>query len=255
MQVGLNRRFGSRLFFQMAYTWSRALGTVTNDGDYIRIDDNTRKANYGLLGFHRAHNFVLNYVYEVPSMAKHLGNSWLAKGVFSGWQFSGVMTFQSGGPYGLGYSIGGVGNQNLTGSYTEGTRVLLTGDPSTGSSDPYRRLDASVVRPPYVGSRGLETPTNYLIGPGINNFNISLQKEFAAKERLRFQFRVDTFNTFNHTQFSGINSTINFRSLTDSTVTNLVFNADGSVNNRNGFGSVSGARDPRFIQTMIRVQF
>jgi hypothetical protein len=31
--------------------------------------------------------------------------------------------------------------------------------------------------------------------------------------------------------------------------------ADGTVNNINGFGTVNGARDPRILQTMIRIQF
>jgi len=50
-----------------------------------------------------------------------------------------------------------------------------------------------------------------LINPGINNCNISLQKEFAVRERVRLQMRGDAFNAFNHTQFSGINSTLNIR--------------------------------------------
>jgi hypothetical protein len=69
------------------------------------------------------------------------------------------------------------------------------------------------------------------------------------------QFRADAFNAFNHTQFNGLNATINYKSFTDSTVTNLVFKADGSVNNINGFGSVSGARDPRILQLVVRLVF
>ena len=38
---------------------------------------------------------------------------------------------------------------------------------------------------------------------GINNFDLSLFKNFAITERMRFQFRVESFNAFNHTQFGG----------------------------------------------------
>src|SRR5262245_44313364 len=55
LQIGLNRRFAKGLFFGVAYTWSKALATVTNDGDFIRIDGNTRLANYGPAGFDRRH--------------------------------------------------------------------------------------------------------------------------------------------------------------------------------------------------------
>ena len=60
---------------------------------------------------------------------------------------------------------------------------------------------------------------------------------------------------FNHTQFSGINSTLNFTSLTNPTPTNLYLKPDGSINNINGFGTVSGARDPRIMQLMVRIHF
>jgi hypothetical protein len=115
-----------------------------------------------------------------------------------------------------------------------------------------------------VGSMGLESGVNYLTGPGINNWDISLQKEFAIKERVKLQLRGDTFNTFNHTQFSGINSTLNFNapsngaqlaSFNSLTPSNLYLNPNGTVNNINGFGTVSGARDPRIMQLVVRVVF
>ena len=73
--------------------------------------------------------------------------------------------------------------------------------------------------------------------------------------RPNLQFRIDAFNVFNHTQFSGVNSTITYASLTNLTPTNLYLKADGTVNNINGFGTVNGARDPRILQTVIRFQF
>jgi hypothetical protein len=131
----------------------------------------------------------------------------------------------------------------------------LIGQPNTGSSDPYNRINPAAFTIPPVGTRGLDAPRNYLINPGINRSDISVQKEFAVKERAKLQLRADAFNAFNHTQFSGINSTLNFASLTNLTPTNLYLNANGTVNNINGFGTVSGARDPRIMQLMVRFQF
>jgi len=182
-------------------------------------------------------------------------NNHLLHTVADGWQLSGNTTFQTGSPFSPGFSINGVANQNITGSYTEGARLALIGQPATGSDDPYNRLNPAAFTQPKVGTVGLEAPRNYLINPGINNWNMSVQKEFVAKERLRLQLRADAFNTFNHTQFSGINSTLNFSALTGGTLTNLYKNADGSVNNKNGFGTVSGARDPRIMQLVVRLQF
>ena len=251
MQVSLNRRAG-KLFVGMTYTWSKDLTTATGDTNFVRPDQYTRAAYYGPSGNDRRHNFALNYVYNLPTL---LGKNVVEKAVLGGWQISGVTRFMSGSPYGIGYSITGVAQQNITGSTTEGARVYLLGNPMTGSSDPYNRLNAALVAPPQVGSIGLESGVNYLTGPGINNWDISLQKEFVVKERLHLQFRADAFNAFNHTQFSGVNSTITYASLTNPTPTNLYLKADGTLNNINGFGTVSGARDPRLMQLMLRLQF
>ncbi len=253
LQVGLNRRYSNGLLLGMAYTWSKALTTSSGDGGFFRIDGNNRLANYGLADFHRKHTLVVNYVYEIPGFFK---NHALMHSVADGWQISGITTFQSGQPLSPGYSIPSVGNANLTGSYTEGARLKLIGNPLVGATDsPYNRLNAVAFTEPPVGTIGIDAPVNYIIRPGIANFDFTLQKTFAIKERARLELRADAFNIFNHTQFNGLNSTLNFRSITDSTPTNLVFNPDGTLRDKNGFGSVSGARDPRILQLVVRFQF
>jgi hypothetical protein len=152
------------------------------------------------------------------------------------------------------YSV--VGNYRaLPGSTTEGARVSLLGNPATGSGNPYTRLNAAMVAPPRLNSIGLESGVNYLTGPGIANWDLSLQKTFSIKERVHMELRADAFNVFNQTQFTGVNSTITYASLTNLTPTNLYLNANGTVNNINGFGTVSGARDPRIMQLVVRLKF
>ena len=251
LQMTLNRQVG-HLFLGTTYTWSKDLTTASGDTSFVRPDQYTRQAYYGPSSNDRRQNFALNYVYNLPDFKSM---SALPRAVLGGWQISGVTAFQSGTPYGIGYSITGVSQQNVTGSSTEGARVGLLGNPSAGASGPYNLLKGAMVAPPAVGSIGLESGVNYLTGPGINNWDMSLQKQFSIKERARIQFRVDAFNVFNHTQFSGVNSTINYASLTNPTPTNLYLKADGTVNNINGFGTVNGARNPRILQTVIRIQF
>jgi hypothetical protein len=252
LQTSLTRRFARNLEFGVNHTWARALGTSDDRTNFNRIDGLTRVANYALLGFHRQHTLQIYYTYTLPSIFR--GNK-LGHVMADGWQLSGNTTFQTGSPYSPGFSISGAGNQNITGSYTEGARLALVGNPNTGSDDPYNRLNPAAFAAPKVGSVGLEAPRNYLINPGINNFNISLQKEFAFTEKARLQFRADAFNAFNHTQYSGINSTLNISALTNGTYTNLYQNANGTINNKNGFGTVNGARDPRIMQLLVRLQF
>jgi hypothetical protein len=253
LQVSVNRRFSGGFFFGLAYTFSKALGITSADGDFVRIDGNTRRVNYGPLSFDRTHTFALNAIYELPSFFK---NHAVGHAVLDGWQLSGVFSYQTGSPFGVGFSIPGIGNQQLTGSYTEGARIHVIGDPKTGTTDsPYNRLNPASFAPPQPGDLGLGASVNYLRNPGINDVDFFVQKSFAIKERYQFQLRVDAFNVLNHTQFSGYNATINYTSLTNSTVTNLPFKADGTVNNINGFGTVNGARDPRILQLVARFRF
>jgi hypothetical protein len=251
-QNTLTRRFSKGVTLSANYTWARALGTSDDRGNYNRIDDQTRVANYALLAFHRQHTFNFYYNWDLPSAFR---NHRTAHALLDGWQISGATTFQTGSPYTPGISISGIGNQNLTGSYTEGYRLKLIGNPRTGTDDPYNRLNPAAFTVPPVGTRGIDAPRNYMINPGINTWAMSLQKEFAVTERYRFQLRADGFNVFNHTQFSGINSTLNFSGLVNPAMTNLYLKADGSLNNKNGFGTVSGARDPRIMQLMMKFVF
>src|SRR5262249_15668177 len=156
------------------------------------------------------------------------------------------------------FTIGGAGNAQLTGSFTEGARIALIGNPNTGSDDPYNRLNAAAFAAPKPGSLGLESPVRYVYNPGINNWDTSLQKTFSVKERLNFQLRVEAFNTFNHTQFAALNNTLNFQSLSNPVPTNLPYDSSGKLVNANGFGTIAsnnGVRDPRILQTALRITF
>jgi hypothetical protein len=97
-----------------------------------------------------------------------------------------------------------------------------------------------------------------------------VQKEFSFKEgKIHFQFRVDAFNAFNHTNFTGYNGTLNFNGYPNVngivngpptiTATALGRNANGTFN-VTGFGTATqtgpGALGySRILQTLIRVWF
>jgi hypothetical protein len=254
LQTSLDRRFSRGLLLGVAYTFGKSLGTVDADGSFHRIDGFDHQANYGPLNIDRRHNFSANFVYELPSLAEKLGQSPVAAAIFGHWQVSGIYRLQSGAPYTPGFSIDSTANQNLTGSFTEGARIVVNGDAGKGNStNPYGQLNQSVFAAPQTGSNGLESGRNWLVGPGINNLDLSIQKNVPIVGHSMLQFRADAFNVLNHTQFSGVNSTLNFN--TSRQPTNLPFDASGALVNKNGFGTINGARDPRIVQLVMRFQF
>jgi hypothetical protein len=199
----------------------------------------------------RPHNFVINFVYQTPKVAKGV------LGLLANeWQFSGVYRYTSGRAYGIGWSIPGVGNNNLTGGTDVTPRVVLTCDPGGGSSgDPYKQIDTSCFAPPQVGSKGDESARYFLHAPPINNLDMSISKSFTMKKGIRLEVRLDAFNALNHTQFTGVNATVNFASLTDPTITNLPYDSSGNLIRNNGFGTVNGVAPPRTLQLVTRLTF
>jgi hypothetical protein len=91
---------------------------------------------------------------------------------------------------------------------------------------------------PQFGNLGRNTMT----GPGTNNWDVSMYRNFLFREgRVKAMLRFETYNTLNHTQFSGINTTAQFN--TSGTQVNTAFLLPTS------------ARPPRYVQLAARVNF
>jgi hypothetical protein len=260
LQTTLNRRFTKGLLLSINYTWSKALGTVSNDNnntltsfDTPRIDGNQKAANYGPMDFNRRHSFIGTFVWDMPK-AHTTG---VVGAIINNWQLSGVYRYQSGQPYNLLISIPGIAGATLTGNTnTAGARIVVTGDPGSGhSDDPYRQLNAAAFTTPKPGSLGLESGRNFLTTAPTNNLDLTLSKSFVLGGARKLELRLDAFNALNHTQFYTINTTLAVRSLTDPTPTNLPYDANGKLVNPSGFGAVTAVRPPRAIQLVARFSF
>lgn len=255
LQTSINRRFSKGLLLGVTYTWSKALGTQANDLPGIngfgapRIDNNQRRANYAPQDFDRRHNFNVNWVYQLPKATQSKALGYIA----NDWQISGIYRYQTGAPYNIGFNIPGLSGYGVTGTQQiEGGRIVIIGDPGSGSSsDPYRQFNVAAFTVPGLGSKGLESGRNFLYRSPINAWDLSLSKEIKITERVKFKIQLDSFNALNHTQFDGYNTTLNVTSLTNPTPTNLA----SETGNRTGFGAVTSVRPPRNMQLSARFQF
>ncbi|PYR73040.1 MAG: hypothetical protein DMF86_21600, partial [Acidobacteria bacterium] len=256
LQTSVTRRFDRGFMFSGFYVWSKALGINNDDfaaGAPNLTKEQTKHLDYSLTSYDRPHNVVLNSIYQMPEVTSNKALGVLA----NNWQLSGVYRWTSGRPYGVGFSIPGIGQANLAGNDgNPGARIVLLCDPGSGwSSDPYRQLNTACFAPPQPGSKGDESSRFFVRAPPQNNLDMSLSKTFAVYKQTKFEFRVDMFNALNHTQFTGVNATANFVSLTDRTITNLPYDASGALARPNGFGSINGVAAPRTLQLVTRVTF
>jgi hypothetical protein len=213
LQVQLTRQFSRSLTFHMAYTWSKALDLTDGIGGAVSPVLDPRMRNYGVAGFDRRQNFTINYVYNLPMVSTHW-NTKFARVALDSWEISGVTTFMTGAPGSIGYSLSY--SADLTGATGNGvdSRVVLVGDPTSRGTDG-QWFNPNSVKPPTaaysingIGNAAKYTFTN----PGLNNFDLALFKTFrlGASEARRLQFRLETYNTFNHTQYNGADTNARF---------------------------------------------
>ncbi|MBO0862074.1 MAG: TonB-dependent receptor [Chloracidobacterium sp.] len=262
LQTSLNRRFSHGLLLGVNYTWSKALGTQSNDlpgvtgfGAPNNVDN--RRANYGPLDFDIRDNFSANFVYELPKAS--VNNSSFAGRAASyalnDWQLSGVYHYVTGQPYNIGMNISGISPYTLTGTQNvEGARIVLVGDPGSGhSSDPYHQFNAAAFALPTTGSTSFESGRDFLYRSPINSVDLSLAKRFKIKEKAELRLQIDAFNALNHTQFNNVSTTFN-GALGATTPTNLPVET-GDNKNLTGFGAVTSVRPPRNLQLSARFQF
>ncbi len=238
LQVSAKRRFAAGVQFGLAWTWSKAMDFNDTDTEAISALVPVRVWNYGLASFDRTHVLKINYLWDSPKV--HAGNA-LARQVLNGWHVSGISSFSSGAPVGVGYST--TVAVDTTGTTSQAARVVVTGNPvlPKGERTFYRNFRTEVFRLPAVGTVGNAAKT-LLRGPGVNNWDIALFKSIPIREGARLQFRWETYNTFNHTQFSDMDTAARFDTA-----------AGEQVNSR--FGQFTVARSPRQMQFALRLSF
>ena len=152
---------------------------------------------------------VLSYVYELPfgPGKPFLGGAGLAGKILGGWQINGNTTFQSGFPLAI---SGGNGSGTFAGTQRpnwSGVDPTLSG-PVTGRLLKYFDVSQFSFNAPFTFGNAPRLMPD-LRCPGVDNFDISVFKNTNISERLKLQFRAESFNSFNRVQFGVPNTSIN----------------------------------------------
>ena len=232
----LTYRFTSGVSLTASYTFSKNLTDATNDRDAVDLPQDPRnlRAEYAEARTSRPHIFSASYVYELPFFAKD-PNGW-KRGLLAGWQFAGITDIQSGQP--VARVVSGASSIAATiGQYPD-----VVSDPNAGRAgtiDPVTGLpyifDPSAFRAPLAGTYG-NAPRAFarLFGRNQTNFTLTKNIYFDTEQRVKLQLRAEAYNVFNHTQFTGVGTTLT----TTST-----------------FGLPTGARLPREFQFGAKILF
>jgi hypothetical protein len=244
LQLFASKRKGN-LMVTMSYTWSRALGDTSGIGDnpepecaFTCILPNGQsiswqRYDYGRLSFDRQHIFVVSYNYAFPFFRYSGG---IGSVLLGGWELGGITRAQSGAPLTVTASQA-VGSLNFTRRVDMVPGVQLYSGyicpaatkcwfnpsafvPASGTTGPFNR----------VGN----APTANIVGPGYNDWDISVRKRFGLpREGTTLTFQADFFNAFNHANWG-----------------NPSANAGAA-----GFGTINSAAPPRQLQFALKFAF
>jgi hypothetical protein len=232
MEVNL-RHHSKSLEILAGYTYSKSLDDSSSLSEEINpIDPGLSKA---LSAFDLRHNFVLSYNYSLPSHVFGRENRWT-----EGWSLSGVTRVATGLPVTfynnndtslLGSIPNGINNNGLDTPDRASGNLHINNNPRNGLT----AFNTSLFSLPALGQFGTAA-RRFFSGPGMLNFDVALQKNLRLTESKSLQFRMETFNAFNHGQFFGAAS------------------VDGNISDST-FGQVVNSMPPRLVQLAAKFVF
>jgi hypothetical protein len=200
-QLSIARQNADKFSWHVFYTFSHSIDDASNSFLVEAVNEPptsqdifNRKGSRGRSGFDIRHNFVGNFVYQLPFGR----GSW-----FGGWQLSGIASVHSNVPFTPMLSFDNADLQSVTIS----ERPNLVGNPYSGFCPNGTRVgtpacwfnpSAFVLPPPgQFGTAG----RNSLRGPGLAQFDLAVRKAFHLARERQIVFGAETFNLLNHPNF------------------------------------------------------
>jgi hypothetical protein len=238
LQVQVQKKLSANSLVNVVYTWSKSLTDNQTDRSSAPQDSYCpHRCEYGLGAADRPHILTGNFVYEFPFLKEQRG---VIGHLLGGWETSGILTFESGTPLTIFTSA----NQDPTGQGCLGpspcsVRPDEIRDPNNAAprslsqwwdSTAYQDVPTGLFRNGTSRRGGVR-------GPGYWRTDFALFKNTKISERFTTQFRLESLNTFNHTNPSCC-------ALTSQT-------SLGSTT----FAKILGTRDPRIVQLGMKLNF
>jgi hypothetical protein len=242
LQIGVSRYFGG-LNGSLAYTYGHSIDNGSNGayGATEIINSYNLRQSKASSNFDERHILAASLVYDIPFFTR----PGLLHSALGGWQFSNLTIFQTGTPFSVINTLvadnAGTGNSFAS---SQGSSVQsypdIVGNIHGAAAI---RHPAGQPGPRLYNSDAFAAPQGLTYGnagrnvlnlPSRTNFDMGLFKNFDVREGMRFEFRTEAFNVFNHTQWSTINSSAG------------CYGASACA--ADGFLTATAAHNPRILQ-------
>lgn len=215
LEVDVRHQLSHGFQLRGVYTWSKNLddgsawntSVSSNTPAFVSFPGNP-KLDYGPAATNIAHAAAINGTWELPfgpgrAFLAHASRP--AQNLVDGWTLSGIVTLQSGFPFSpqLGYNP--TGNGDTRNPARPQINPDFHGSLYPGTVQQWFNPEAFAA--PAPGAFG-NTSRDSMIGPGLENADISVSKSLSIRERLRTQFRAEYFNVLNHANFTTPNAVV-----------------------------------------------
>ena len=233
LELTLNHR-AHGLELLASYTYAKSIDQSAGLPEPVNpFDPSLSRA---LSAFDMRHNFVASFNYAVPALAS-VGR---LHALASGWGIAGIARFTSGLPVTLynnndtsllGTIPNGINNNGVDTPQWSGSALHLNMNPRGGADV----FDVTQFMLPALGTQG-NARRRFFSGPGMENLDATLSREFLKTENHALEFRIEAFNGFNHAQFFGAST------------------VQGNISS-GSFGQAVSAMPPRLMQVALRYRF
>jgi hypothetical protein len=233
------RHTSGRASLLAGYTYGKCMDNSSGLED--RTNPFNPRASRSLCRFDVTHNFVASYSIRLPfEKLLGAGNGWATK-VAGGWELSGITTFATGLPVTISenddHSLAAA--RGVDTPVIVGRKILNNTNPRSGQPyfNSFSPSAGGSFAKEQIGQIG-NANRRFFHGPGLNNFDMALQKNIKFTEAKTLQFRAEAFN-INHAQFMNPDGNIRHD-----------FPDDGGT-----FGLVSSAQPGRIMQVALKFLF
>ncbi len=250
LSVRFEHRFGHGLYFLNSFTWSHAMG----DSEQVLEALNTYQAanpenihdlhnEFGPTDFDVKLLNVTSLVYDLPfgrgrQFGSHLNP--VLDAIAGGWELNTINTANTGLPVSINYNPSAANDVTGIAQNADYRGVALLRPNVTGSAASQSTAQSLLT---YFAGYTFTTPPasapfgdlgrNAFRAPGLEQWDLGVDKNFFIREKIRIQFRSEFFNVLNHTNFGN----------------------PGNVSTSGSFGTITTTYPPRQIQFGLKLMF
>ena len=242
LQTQVTRKLSGGSNVAIMYTWSKAMNYAdTSNSTLLWNWSPMWTRNKALAGYDRTHNFQIHGTYSFPfGRGKQWATSGVGAAILGGWTLNGILSRDSGTPFSISSSTASVnapGNSQTADQVVSSVSILGGHGPNAPYFDPNAFAPITAVR---FGNSGRDI----LRGPGLFNVDASIYREFVLREKLKAQFRAESFSLTNTPAFGNPSATVSNASFSNGAVTNL-----------NGYDIISSASGARQVRFALKIFF